>query len=229
MDIKKVVETNLIDGVPYWTFDDGSEMPVLVGGVAGPPGPQGEPGPQGPPGTGGGAGGTFVTLDRTVQMVQTGSLPDGSTKVLDYADAKVVCQGYHVPGGLSWLSYVLAMTGPFIDGIPDVDLASSAGSEFRWRLPWPVLPGFRGYFTYPGGIYYADHPRTMPCVGGIETFLDPADSKAYCWAYLRVDMHWALADPGHYGEEKGALNRRRPFLKWTPGSWIKFSLHYLTE
>ena len=74
MDIKKVVETNLIDGVPYWTLDDGSEMPVLVGGVAGPQGPPGEAGPQGPPGPGGGgSGGAVLTEDRTPLQFYSGN------------------------------------------------------------------------------------------------------------------------------------------------------------
>lgn len=222
--ITDIVSWRIVNGIWYATDDQGEEHEFSGGGGGvgpqGPPGPQGEPGPQGPPGTGGGGvQGQIITLDKTLKMFQGGSLPGGQRAQLDYADAKVRCKAFYKPGDITIVQYMLAMTGGFIDRIPDIDVA--VGGEWEWELPYGHIPGWDGYFTFAGSVYYADHPRTMTCAGMIRT-----EAPNICIASMRVDMHWALADPGHYGEEKGVLNRRRPFLKWTPGSWVKWTLSY---
>lgn len=184
------------------------------------------------------AGGISATFrDVAIPMYQTGCLPAGDRRPLSYGLArptlKLVAQELYIPGALAWYQYILVMDQSFIDGIPDIDVA--VGGQFEWelprghRLPRPGEPDLRGYFTFPCGIGYADHPRTMPGVGMIRT-----EAPNKCIAYLRVDMFVQMLQSiinkdRLYGEEWGALNRRRPWGKWTPGSWIKWTAIYPAE
>ena len=178
---------------------------------------------QAPPPAGGASPGRLIDFGGAIEMYQSGSLPGGVRARIDYKDAKVVCQGFYTPKGLSWVEYLLAFTDNFIDNVPDIDVA--VGGEWEWKLPWGHIAGLRGYFTFPVGIYYADHPRTMGGVGMIRT-----EGVNTCYAAIRVDMvTQMMMDPDHFGEEKGVLNRRRPWGKWTPGSWLKFTAAYPTE
>lgn len=170
----------------------------------------------------------------SIPMYQTGSLPGGTRQLLAYQDAKVVCQELYIPRVLVWTQYLVAFTQDFINTIPDIDVA--VGGQFEWDLPRghrlshnPDEPDLRGYFTFPCGVGYADHPRTMGAVGMIRT-----EAPNKCIAYLRVDMfaqmiRSIMLNDKLYGEEWGALNRRRPWGKWTPGSWIKWTATYAAE
>lgn len=178
---------------------------------------------------GGGQAGQLVNLaglewrQNTAQSIPPGGPARHNVPILYTGILKTVCQGFHTPGGLSWLTFLIVFGPAQIPLLPEPDPA--AGGEWEFKLPFPMLVApvrERGYWLATASIHNANHGYEMKGTMKAVTYLE--DPAGTAWVHARFDRKDV--------DQPGVVNRRNPFLnnqEWHNGCVYEFTAVYPTQ